>query len=308
MTFSTSIRLLCVSLLPPALMHPVHAENSAAIEIWPEGVPGLRANAGPEKTFEGGRVSNVNHPTLAEFSPPPGKANGTAVIVCPGGGYVRLSADHEGVVPAQWFASLGVTSFVLKYRLQEYGHPAPLRDILRAIRLVRSRAGEFGVRPDRIGVLGFSAGGHLTASAATLFDAPEGRTGAPLDAISARPDFVMLIYPVITLQTPYAHMGSRIALLGENPPPELVRHLSLELQVTKNTPPAFIVQGEEDRTVPVENSLMFYQALRKAGVPAELHLYAKGPHGFGMSPGHGAISDWPKLCETWLQANGWLQK
>ena len=307
MTSPGPLRLLQGSLLSLALMPFVRAQSPAAIDIWPEGVPGLHANAGPEKDMGEGRVANVNHPTLTVFAPAAGKANGTAVIVCPGGGYVRLSADHEGKAPAQWFASLGVTAFVLKYRLQEYGHPAPLRDVLRAVRLVRSRAGEFGVRPDRIGVLGFSAGGHLVASAATLFDAPEGRTGASLDATSGRPDFIMLVYPVITMRKPYAHMGSRIALLGKNPPDELVQHLSAEIQVTKDTPPAFIVQSEEDHTVPVENSLLFYQALRNAGVPAELHLFAKGPHGIGMKPGYGSISDWPKLAETWLRANGWVK-
>jgi acetyl esterase/lipase len=299
------IRILLLSLAP---MPFVRAQNPAVVDLWPEGVPGLRANADPEKGAEGGRISNVNNPTLTVYAPPAGKANGTAVIVCPGGGYVRLSADHEGTVPAKWFASLGVTAFVLKYRMQEYGHPAPLRDVLRAIRIVRSRADDYGVRPDRIGVMGFSAGGHLAASAATLYDAPEGRTGPALDETNARPDFVMLIYPVITMETPYAHMGSRNALLGKSPPPELVRHMSPELQVTKNTPPAFIVQGENDRTVPVENSILFYQALHSAGVPAELHLFANGPHGFGMNPGLGPISDWPKLCETWLRANGWLPK
>jgi acetyl esterase/lipase len=304
MTIPASIRVLFISL--SALAMSVRADMPSLIELWPEGVPGLRANRGPEAVTKTGGVSNVNNPTLTVLAPAAGKANGTAVIICPGGGYVHLSFTHEGTVPAQWFNSLGVTAFVLKYRLDDYGHPAPLRDVLRAIRTVRSRAADFGLRPDRIGVLGFSAGGHLAASAATLYDAPEGRTGAAIDATSARPDFAVLVYPVITFQAPFAHSGSKKALIGPNPPDELVRHLSLELQVTKNTPPAFIVQGENDRTVPVENSLVFYQALKTAGVPAEIHLYAKGPHGFGMNPGNGAISDWPKLCATWLRANGWV--
>jgi len=305
MTAPASVRLVFASLFALALS--VRAEIPSVIDIWPEGVPGLRANPGTEAVTKAGGISNVNSPTLTVFTPAAGKANGTAVIICPGGGYVHLSFTHEGTVPAQWFNSLGVTAFVLKYRLQEYGYPAPLRDVLRAIRLVRSRASEFGLRADRIGVLGFSAGGHLSASAATLYDSPEGRTGAALDATSARPDFAMLIYPVITFQAPFAHSGSRTALIGKNAPDELVRHLSLELQVTKNTPPVFIVQGENDRTVPVENSLLFYQALKTAGVPAEIHLFAKGPHGFGMNPGLGAISDWPRLCEVWLRANGWVR-
>jgi acetyl esterase/lipase len=304
MTIPAPIRLICLSLFTFAMS--ARADIPSLIELWPEGVPDLRANGRPEAMTKTGGVSNVNNPTLTVFAPSAGKANGTAVIICPGGGYVHLSFTHEGTVPAQWFNSLGVTAFVLKYRLDDYGHPAPLRDVLRAIRSVRSHAADFGLHPDHIGVLGFSAGGHLAASAATLYDAPEGRTGAALDATSARPDFAILVYPVITFQAPFAHSGSRKALIGPNPTDELVRHLSLELQVTKNTPPAFIVQGENDRTVPVENSLMFYQALKAAGVPAEIHLYAKGPHGFGMNPGNGAISDWPHLCEVWLRANGWV--
>ena len=276
------------------------------IDLWPEGVPGLKADAGPETWPEGGRVANIHHPSLTVFAPAAGRANGTAVIICPGGSYVRLAFDHEGVVPARWFAARGAKAFVLKYRLKEYGHPAPLQDILRAIRLVRSRAVELCVRPDRIGVLGFSAGGHVAASAGTLFDAPEGRTGAALDAVSARPDFLMLVYPVITMEPPFVHLHSRVSLLGLAPSPELVSHLSLEGQVTRDTPPVFLVQSEEDRTVPVENSILFYQALRKAGVPAELHLYAVGVHGFGMNPGLGPTSGWPDRLEDWMRFHGWL--
>jgi acetyl esterase/lipase len=201
-----------------------------------------------------------------------------------------------------------VTVFVLKYRLKEYGHPAPLRDLLRAVRLVRSRAADLGVRPERIGVMGSSAGGHLAASAATLYDAPEGRTGAPLDATSARPDFVALLYPVISLSEPYVHRGSLGALLGENPSPVLVEHLSLERQVTKDTPPAFLVHTAEDKSVPLENSILFFQALRRAGVPAEMHLYEKGPHGFGTQPGLGPTSEWPRRLEEWLRSHGWLEQ
>ena len=266
---STPKTLLALALLASAtLLNHLHADDTPIIPLWPEGVPGLRADASPEKTDKEGRISNVHQPTLTVFLPPAGQANGTAVVICPGGGYSHLAFEQEGIAPAKWYNSLGVAAFILKYRLKEYGQPAPLQDVLRAIRLVRSRAQEFGVRPDRIGVLGFSAGGHLSASAGTLFDAPEGRTGAALDATSARPDFFMLLYPVITMQAPFAHAGSVHSLLGATPTPELIQRFSLELQVTKSTPPAFIVQSEEDKTVPVENSLMFYEALRKAGVPA----------------------------------------
>jgi len=201
-----------------------------------------------------------------------------------------------------------VTVFVLRYRLAEYGHPAPLRDVLRAVRVVRSRAAEFGVRADRIGLLGVSAGGHLSASAALMFDAPEGRIGAQLDAVSARPDFVALVYPVITLEEPFAHKGSREALLGASPAPGLVERLSLEKHARKDMPPVFLAATEADQSVPVENTLLFYQALRRAGVPAEMHVYAAGSHGDSLDPQYGPTALWPLRCEEWMRFNGWLPK
>ena len=178
--------------------------------------------------------------------------------------------------------------------------------MLRAVRLVRSRAAELGLDPARIGVFGSSAGGHVAASAATLFDSPEGKTGAALDAVSARPDFVVLQYPVITMRGPAVHAGSRDALLGPHPPAKLLDRVSLERQVTRQTPPTFLVHTQEDTTVPADNSILFYQALRAAGVSTEMHLYEKGPHGFGIKPGLGPTSDWPKRCEEWMRAHGWL--
>jgi len=276
----------------------------AAVPLWPEGVPGAIKDGGPEVVAEGGRVSNVQEPTLTPYPAPAGRANGTAVIICPGGGYTRLAFDHEGRVPAEWLNSLGVSAFVLKYRLKEYGHPAPLRDVLRAIRLVRSEAVRWGIKPDRIGVLGFSAGGHLAASAGTLFDEADGRTGAALDATSARPDFMVLVYPVIRLTGPYAHSGSAQSLLGANATPEMLERYSLDTRVTKTTPPAFLVHGGTDTAVPAENSVAFFLALRKADVPAELHIYREGAHGIGLRPGNGPMSDWPKRCAEWLAAMG----
>ena len=274
------------------------------LDLWPEGVPGLRADAAAEKV-DNELVGNIHRPTLTEYAAPAGRATGAAVIICPGGGYGVLAWEKEGVEPARWFNSLGIAAFVLKYRLAEYGQPAPLLDVLRAVRLVRSRAAEFGIKPDQIGVMGFSAGGHLAACAGTLYDAPEGRTGAALDAVSARPDFLLLIYPVITMKDPYGHAGSRRNLLGPTPAPGLVEHYSTELQVTKNTPPAFLLTTFEDGVVPAENSLSFFEALHRAGVPAELHAYEKGPHGFGLRPGFGPVSGWPRLCEQWLRLHGW---
>ena len=277
--------------------------SSAAIPLWPEGVPGAIKDAGPE-TLDEGLVRNVHEPSLTPYLPPPGRATGAAVVVCPGGGYTVLAIEKEGAAVARWLNTLGISAFVLKYRLKEYGHPAPLRDVLRAVRLLRSDAARWRIRPDRIGVLGFSAGGHLAASAATLFDAPEGRTGAPLDGVSARPDFAVLVYPVIVLAGPYAHAGSRRALVGETPAPGLVESLSLDSRVTKDTPTTFLVHGGTDTAVPPENSVLFYTAMRKAGAAAELHAYERGAHGFGLQPGHGPVSSWPQRCAEWMAAKG----
>jgi acetyl esterase/lipase len=284
-----------------------HADDPRVIPLWPEGVPNAKPDGGVEKV-ENERASNVQVPTLTYFPAPKDSANGTAVIICPGGGYVRLAFVKEGDDYARLLNRLGVSAFVLRYRLVEYGQPAPLQDVLRAVRLVRSRAKEFDVREDRIGVMGSSAGGHLSSTAATLYDAPEGRTGAALDAVSARPTFVVLVYPVITMKEPFAHMGSRRSLLGENPTAELVDRYSTELQVTKDTPPVFLVHTEEDTTVPIENSLLFFQALRRFKVDSELHLYEKGPHGFGLRADLGPTSEWPKRLEEWMRSHGWLTR
>jgi acetyl esterase/lipase len=280
-------------------------DDAKVIELWPEGVPGPIVAAAPEG-IENGHIVRVSVPTLTVWRPAAGKANGAAAIVCPGGGYMVLAVEKEGVELQRWLNDLGVTVFLLKSRIAPQQHPAELRDVLRAVRLVRARAAELGVEPRRIGVVGASAGGHLAASAATLFDAPEGKTGAPLDAVSARPDFAVLLYPVITMSGPATHAGSRQALLGPHPAPALMERLSLERQVTRQTPPTFLVHTAEDASVPAENSILFYRALQTAGVAAELHLYEKGPHGFGIKPGLGTTSEWPKRAEEWLRAHGWL--
>lgn len=277
------------------------------IPLWPEGVPGRKADGGPERVVDG-RVTNVHDPSLTVRRPAPGTANGTAMILCAGGAYSRLAIANEvdGIAPQ--LTARGVTVFVLKYRLADYGHPAPLRDVLRAIRLLRSRAGEFGIRPDRIGVFGASAGGHLAASAATMFDDAEGRTGAPLDAVSARPDFAALLYPVVTMAPPAAHADSRRNLLGSDPSARLVDRLSVESRVTRDTPPVFIVHTAEDRSVPIENSELLMRALRNAGVSVETHFYQRGAHGFGVSPDLGSTSEWPRRLIEWMSAHGWLAR
>ena len=276
------------------------------IDLWPEGVPDLKADAGPEKDDGTGRFTNIHHPSLTVFAPE--KPNGTAIIYAPGGGYIRVAGGRDGGDVAKWLNGLGVTVFMLKYRNVEYGQPAPLRDALRAVRIIRSRADEFDVKANRIGMLGGSAGGHLTASAGTLFDAPEGKTGAPLDAVSGRPDFLVLIFPVITMEDQFTHKTSQHALLGEHPTDEVKHRWSVDEQVTKDTPPTFLVHSTQDTTSPVENSLLFFQAMRRAKAPIEMHLYPVGPHGSGMDPKLGPTSEWPKHCESWMRFNGWLPK
>jgi acetyl esterase/lipase len=273
-----------------------------AVALWPEGVPNAQSNGGDERV-EDGRVYNVQSPSLI-YVPPAATPNGTAVIVCPGGGYARLAIANEAVGVAQRLRLEGVATFILKYRLREYGYPAPLQDVLRAVRLLRSRADLYGISPDRIGVMGASAGGHLAAAAATLFDAAEGRTGNALDGVSARPDFVALLYPVITMQPPVAHSESRVNLIGEHPTSALVQRLSLDAQVRRDMPPVFIAHTSEDASVPLENSLRFYEALRRAGVPAELHLYERGPHGFGVRADLGTTSGWIDRWIEWMRAEG----
>ncbi len=258
------------------------------IVLWPDGAPGA----------VGKEAEDI--PTLTPFIVPKERATGAAVIVFPGGGYTHL-ADHEGRPVAEWLNTLGINAFVLKYRLgPRYHHPAPLNDAARAIRLVRSQSVEWGIDPQRVGVLGFSAGGHLAATAGTHFDS--GKADAPdrIERLSSRPDLMILIYPVITMLD-RAHVGSRTNLLGPNPSADLARLLSNELQVTKETPPAFLVHTMTDKTVPVENSLEFVMALRKAGVPFEFHLYEQGPHGFGLGTKDPILSTWPERCAAWLR-------
>lgn len=295
--FALALLLACA--LPLAGAAP-----TTVLKLWPEGVPGAK-DIGPEHN-QNGHTDNVSDPTLTVYGPAVDHPNGTAVIIAPGGGYVRLSTAREGEQYANWLSTLGVTSFVLKYRMKEFGHPAPLQDVLRAVRLVRAHAAEFHINPDRIGVMGSSAGGHVAATAGTLFDSPLGRTGNALDAVSARPDFLILMYPVITMEPPYAHMGSRKALIGNSPSPELVQLMSLEKQVTAKTPPTLLIQTQEDRTVPVENSILFYEALTRAHVPAEMYLFEHGAHGMGMKQGLGTASEWPRRAEEWLRARGLL--
>lgn len=281
--------------------------DGAVITLWPEGVPGSLGSA-EEEVLDDGRYRLVHEPTLSYFAPATDAAAGTAVIVCPGGGYNHLAFHKEGEQYARWLSEQGISAFVLKSRLKHYGHPAPLQDVLRAIRLVRARSDEFGIGSDRIGVIGSSAGGHLAASASTLFDHEHGRTGAALDAVSARPDFAILMYPVITMVEEAAHRGSRINLIGSEADPALMKLVSVEKQVSSRTPPTLLIHTQEDQAVPMENSWLYFRALSEAGVPAELYIFERGGHGMGMGHGLGTTSGWPDRAAEWLAARGLIER
>jgi acetyl esterase/lipase len=285
------LSLICLGLFSCATANLQAAEP---ITLWPDGAPGA---LGREDT---------DIPTLTPYFPAPEKANGAAVIVCPGGGYQRLAA-HEGEPVAQWLNTLGVTAFVLKYRLgPRYQQPAPLLDAQRAIRLVRANAMKWNLDVERVGILGFSAGGHLASTAGTHYDAGDPGAADPIARQSCKPSIMILIYPVITMRE-FTHAGSKRNFLGENPTPELIALYSNEEQVTKDTPPAFLAHTFADTGVGVENSLQFVAALRKAKVPVELHLYEKGPHGFGLGRGDPVLTTWPARCADWLKIRGFAR-
>lgn len=254
-------------------------------------------------------LGKVSRPTLTVYLPPAGTSNGTAVIICPGGGYTHLAFTHEGTDVARMLNGMGITAFLLKYRLpndetmvdKKIG---PVQDAQRAIQLVRQRAADWGVDAGRVGILGFSAGGHLASTAGTHF------TTAFIDNknnISLRPDFMVLLYPVISFDDNYGHRGSRDALLGLHPDTTLIHEYSNDLQVTAATPPTFIIHAEDDNIVPVVNTLYFYEALQRHGVPAEMHIYPKGGHGFGLR-NPTTKDDWAASLRNWMDANGWLKR
>jgi len=272
-------------------------------KLWPVGVHGSSGN-----------IPENEQPTLEAFVLPPDKAPRAAIIVCPGGGYSMVCDTYEGVDVARFFNQHGISAFVLRYRVGKNArHPAPLEDATRGMQIVRSRASEYGIDPKRIGITGFSAGGHLTASLAAHFKAGNPNAADPLERVSSRPDFAMPIYAVISMQ-PGMHEGCKANLLGSNPDPALVDQMSIERSLPDDAPPFFLVHTSEDETVPPEHSVWMYQALRKRNIPAELHIFEKGVHGLGL--GGGAKSDpdgargmyqWPELCVNWLRERGMLE-
>lgn len=263
--------------------------------LWPEGAPGALGTEDADK------------PSIRLYPAAVEGATGACVLVCPGGGYGALAFDHEGHQIAKWFNTFGVSAAVLKYRLgPKYHHPAPLTDAQRGLRYLRANAASLGIDPARIGVMGFSAGGHLASTLSTHYDAGQADAADPIDRVSCRPDFSILCYPVISIGSDFGHKGSQRNLLGDNPDPELLKSLSNETQVTADTPRTFIFHTAEDPGVPVMNALVYYEALVKHGVKAELHVYQNGPHGVGLAPGDPVLATWKERLHDWLRTNGFL--
>jgi len=288
------MKYLILFLMFFALMAKTNAQT-APIVLWENGAPNA---IGKEP---------ADIPTITPFLAPKEIATGAAIIVCPGGGYSRLSDIKEGSEVAKWLNGLGISAFVLKYRLgMRYQQPNQLLDASRALRTVRFRAKEWNLDTKRIGILGFSAGGHLASTLGTHFDAGKADSTDAIEKMSSRPDVQILIYPVITMGE-FTHQGSKKNLLGENPSADLIKLYSNELQVTKETPPTFLVHTMTDTAVPVENSLLFLAALRKVGVPFEFHLYEQGPHGFGLAPTNPILASWADRCADWLGLHGFAK-
>ena len=294
------------------LMAELESQLPPEVPLWP---PAEAKNSGielqpiDERTDYRDRprlnrwLTSIGEPTVTYYPASPQWNAHCGVVICPGGGYAGLAIDKEGHDVARWFNSFGVTAAVLKYRVRDYGHPAPRDDVQRAIVALRQRATEFDVRRDRIGVMGFSAGGHVASTAATRFR--ELDMGG--ESVSSRPDFAILVYPVISMDEQITHAGSRRGLIGDAPSPTLVAKYSNELQVTGQTPPTLLVHSVDDRAVPIENSLRFYRALLKHEVPAKLLIFETGGHGYGLVAEPSPVAEWPIACERWMREGGWLQ-
>ena len=308
--------LIAATLLISALN--LMAAQPAEFLLWPTGAPGSEGRMEKEvvETSANGerKVWSIHRPSITPYLPAKEKATGAAVIIAPGGAHRFLCVDHEGYFVAQWFSERGIAAFVLKNRLAKETNSTykieveALADIQRAVRLVRSRASEWSLNPQSIGVMGFSAGGHLASTALVHFDAGDASAADPVDRGSSRPDFGILVYPVIALDQPHTHQGSKRNLLGERVgDAALVTSLSTAQQVRATVPPCFLVHTTDDTVVPPENSIDFYLALRRHKVPAELHIYEHGPHGFGLAPGDPVLGTWPEHLTAWLRGHGLLQ-
>jgi acetyl esterase/lipase len=283
-------------------MH-THAQH-LTLKLWPDGPPDSNGITEPEEKYDGVRLRNVTIPEIYVFLPEKEKNTGAAVVICPGGGYRILAMDHEGYHMAEWFAERGVAGIVLKYRLPNKHHFIPSGDARRAMRMVRANATEWGINPAKIGIAGSSAGGHLASTVGTRFDTGNSNASDSIDWFSCRPDFMLLLYPVITFNEEFGHMGSRRNLIGEGNDFGMVHLYSNELHVSHQTPPAFLIHADDDRSVVPRNSVEFYSALKKHEIPAELHIFQKGGHGFGLRENDIPADSWPNLFMDWLKSIG----
>lgn len=273
-------------------------------KVWPNGAPNSNGITTPEEVFDGKRVRNVSEAEMYVYLPKQGDNTGAAIVICPGGGYAIEAMDHEGYDMAEWLVQQGVAGIVLKYRLPNGHDEVPLSDVQRAIRIVRQKSAEWGIKPNKIGVAGSSAGGHLASTAGTRFDQGNPDAADPIDRVSCRPDFMLLLYPVISFNEAFGHMGSRINLIGNGNKYELVEKYSNELHVTDQTPPTFLVLADDDNSVQPRNSVEFYLALKKYNIPAEMHIFRNGGHGFGMNKINKPVDQWPNLFAQWMKAQG----
>jgi len=300
------MKKLLISLIITTMISPLLAQNQI-LPIWQGDPPNYRETGEVTiwDTADIVRVRNVQKPDIAVFLPSKKNATGEAVLICPGGGYEILAYDWEGSDIARWLNSRGIAAFVLKYRLPGsesniVPHQSPLMDAQRAMRMVRSYAGKWNIDPGKIGVMGFSAGGHLASTLSTHFDAGDLSSSDPVEQVSCRPDFSVLVYPVISFTEAFQHSGSRINLIGEDADTSLVKYYSNELQVTEDTPPAILIHSDDDTSVPAENSIAYYKALRAHHVSSEMHIYPYGGHGFSLAIGQGHLSSWTDRVIDWI--------
>ena len=300
------MKKLLICLLLTSVLAPLVAQNQI-LPLWQGDPPNYRETGEVTiwDTADIVRVRNVQKPDIAVFLPSKKNATGEAVVICPGGGYGILAYDWEGSDIARWLNSRGIAAFVLKYRLpgsksNVVPHKSPLMDAQRAMRIVRSNAAVWNIDPGKIGIMGFSAGGHLASTLSTHYDAGDSFNPDPVEQVSCKPDFSVLVYPVISFTEDFQHSGSRINLLGEDADEELVKYYSNELQVTADTPPAILIHSDDDKGVPVENSIAYYKALRANKVSSELHIYPYGGHGYSLAIGKGHLATWPDRVIEWI--------